>query len=53
MTNFTLSVLLIVLALASIPIVLTFFLAAYLWERAHGGESVKLCEGCDLKALMA
>ena len=53
MMNFSLGVLLIVLAIASIPIVLGFFLLAYLWEKAHGGEAIRLCEGCDLDALMA
>ncbi len=52
MGNFTLGTVLIVLAIASIPVVLAFFLLAYLWERAHGGNPVRLCEGCDLSALM-
>jgi hypothetical protein len=53
MGNISLGVLLIVLAIASIPIVMSFFLLAYLWEKAHGGNPVKLCKGCDLEALMA
>ncbi len=53
MGNLSLGVFLIVLAIASIPVVLAFFLLAYLWERAHGGNPVSLCEGCDLTALMA
>ena len=53
MGNISLGVLLIVLAIASIPVVLAFFLAAYLWEKAHGGSPVRLCKGCDLEALMA
>jgi hypothetical protein len=52
MANLSLGVVLIILAIASIPVVLAFFLLAYLFEQAHGGNPVSLCEGCDLKALM-
>jgi uncharacterized protein YneF (UPF0154 family) len=53
MMNVSLGLLLIVLAIVSIPIVLGFFLAAYLWEQAHGGAPVKLTRGFNLDELLA
>ncbi len=51
MAEFPLGAVLAAIAIASIPVVLGLFLLAYLWERAHGGQPVKLAQGMDFAKL--
>jgi hypothetical protein len=46
-----LSLTLIALAIISIPVVLGIMLLAYLWEKIHGGQPVKLIRGMDFEKM--
>ena len=51
MSNLVLSVVIVTIAVLSIPVVMALFLAAWLFEEAHGGCPVKLCKGIDFKKM--
>jgi hypothetical protein len=51
MYNISLGFILIIVSIAFIPLILGLVLLAYLWEKLHGGEPIRLTRGMDFKKL--
>ncbi len=51
MSNLMLSLIIVAIAILSIPIVLALFMGAWLFEEMHGGSHVAFCKGCDFKKM--